>query len=53
LIEVNDQGSDDEINAFLAKEDVDNQGLRNETISEAFQYDFVFDLLPGSAPVLL
>jgi hypothetical protein len=46
VIEVDDHLTDDEINEFLAREDVDNQCLRNETCSEAIQYDFVSELPP-------
>jgi hypothetical protein len=41
VIEVNDHRSDDEINDFLAREDTDNQCLRNETVGQAMQYKFV------------
>jgi hypothetical protein len=44
VIEVDDHLTDDEINDFLAREDVDNQGLGNEIVSEATQYDFVSKL---------
>jgi hypothetical protein len=46
VIEVNDHCSDDEINDFLEREDVDNQCLRNETVGQAIQYDFVSRLPP-------
>jgi hypothetical protein len=46
VIEVDDHLTDDEINEFLAREDVDNQCLGNETGSEAIQYDFVSELPP-------
>jgi hypothetical protein len=44
VIEVDDHLTDDEINDFLAREDVDNQCLGNEIVSEATQYDFVSKL---------
>jgi hypothetical protein len=46
VIEVNNNGSDDEINDFLAREDVDNQCLGNETIGKAIQHDFSTRLPP-------
>jgi hypothetical protein len=46
MIEVNDHCSDDEINDFLALEDLDNQCLGNETLGQAEQYDFVSRLPP-------
>jgi len=46
VIKVDDQLTNDEINEFLAKEYVYNQGLGNETISEAIQYDFVSKVPP-------
>jgi hypothetical protein len=46
VIEVDDHLSDDEINEFLAREDVDNQCLGNEIGIEAIQYDFVSELPP-------
>jgi hypothetical protein len=46
VIEVDDHLTNGEINDFLAREDVDNQGLRNEIFSESTQYDFVSKLPP-------
>jgi hypothetical protein len=40
-IEVNDHCSDEEINDFLALEDPYNQSLKNETVGQVEQYDFV------------
>jgi hypothetical protein len=45
-IEVNDHCSDQEINDFLAQEDPDNQSLKNETVGQVEQYDFVSRLPP-------
>jgi hypothetical protein len=45
-IEVNDHFSDDEINDFLALEDLDNQYLGNETTVQDEQYDLVSRLPP-------
>jgi hypothetical protein len=44
VIEVDDHLSEDEIDKFLAQEDVDDQFLGNETGIEAIQYDFVSKL---------
>jgi hypothetical protein len=46
VIEVDDHLTDDEINDFLSREDVDNQCLENEIVSEVTQYDFV-SILPS------
>ena len=46
MIEVNDNGSHEEIKKFLAREDLDNQCLGNETLGQAMQYDFVSTLPP-------
>jgi hypothetical protein len=46
MIEVNDHCSDQEINDFLAQEDLDNQSLKNETVGQVEQYDFVSRLPP-------
>jgi hypothetical protein len=46
MIEVNDHCSDEEINDFLAQEDLDNQCLKNETVGQVEQYDFVSRLPP-------
>jgi hypothetical protein len=46
VIEVDDHLYDDEINEFLAREDVDDQFLGNETSIEDIQYDFVSELPP-------
>jgi hypothetical protein len=46
MIKVNNHCSDEEINDFLAWEDPDNQCLKNETVGQAEQYDFVSRLPP-------
>jgi hypothetical protein len=43
-IKVDDHLSDDEINEFISREDVDDQFLGNETGMEAIQYDFVSEI---------
>jgi hypothetical protein len=46
MIKVNDHCSNDEINDFLAREDMDNQCLENETFGQVVQYNFVSRLPP-------
>jgi hypothetical protein len=46
VIEVNDHLSDDEIDEFLSREDVDDQFLGNEIDIDAIQYDFIANIPP-------